>query len=103
MSCNIGKGIKNSLKQLYMINKTTNTKQIYIKRDNIKIKWLRLNTKNYLKAHAIHVYSNKIHNKSIKEKFCNKIFERDISKEQVKKNVLYSFLSLLKTPQSSSN
>ena len=94
-----GKGVKGSLKRLYIVNEKDQIVQTYIDKESIEDNIRKHNIKHFTQAHRTDMYNDKIYVELTNPIIKDKILNGDLDKEDCDSKNVWKFLSLLKKPE----
>ena len=91
-----GKGLKNSLKRLYVANKNNEIIQTYEEKEKIENIIFKHNSHHYRAAYKTPMHKDKIHDKLQHKEVWNAILDGKLNPSDCTNSNVYKFLALLK-------
>ena len=95
LTTSIGKGPKNALRKIKILNSNEEVEQVLNQRQQIETALIKQNTYHQKKVLLIKVYYDKIYNQLLKDDIRNKILNGSLQESDCINKEVYEFLKLL--------
>ena len=99
LTTHIGRGAKNSLKKLHIVNENEQIINTLMNKEKIEEAISQHNTSHYQQAMQTPIYQDQIYHKLQDDEVRNDILDGNLQRSQCDDKDVYQFLTLLKQPE----